>query len=159
MDVYTDGSFMKGSGHCGIGVVFPDMPERSFGELLPPDVAALGKTNQRAELWAVVRALQMTEGPITIRSDSKYSIGCCTEWFPTWERNGWRNAKGRPVENQDILRLLIPLIKLRKPVFKHVAGHSGNRWNDLADKLATGGVLPARAVAGGAGAGSSTSYS
>lgn len=67
-------------------------------------------TNQRAELTAIGIALkivfqrekELTGTPwfdVEIYSDSRYAIGCMTEWREKWKANGWRNADGAPVGN------------------------------------------------------------
>ncbi|EME39395.1 hypothetical protein DOTSEDRAFT_138875 [Dothistroma septosporum NZE10] len=71
-------------------------------------------TNQRAEIQAVILALEWAqekyrgldttpELDITIYSDSKYAIGCMTDWIYKWTRNGWTNAAGNPVANRDLI--------------------------------------------------------
>lgn len=72
-------------------------------------------TNQRAEIEAIILALELAldkyqdldSNPylqVTIFSDSKYAIGCMTDWIYKWCGNGWRNAAGNPVANQDLIR-------------------------------------------------------
>ena len=72
-------------------------------------------TSQRAELTALIIALEKAieryegsnTGPymdVTIYTDSKYAHGCITEWVYKWVRNGWRNAKGYEVANQDLIQ-------------------------------------------------------
>jgi ribonuclease HI len=71
-------------------------------------------TNQRAEITAIIVALEqalekwnnLTSGPsldVTIRSDSNYAIGCMDEWIYKWRKNGWINAAGNGVVNQDLI--------------------------------------------------------
>ncbi|CBX97719.1 similar to ribonuclease H [Plenodomus lingam JN3] len=77
-------------------------------------------TNQRAELTAIVLALRnallrdeelgiQTTLDITIESDSKYAIGYMTTWIHKWVQNGWINASGREVANQDLLEEAVDL--------------------------------------------------
>lgn len=72
-------------------------------------------TSQRAEITAIILALRkaleryanLIMNPklrLTVYSDSKYAIGCMTEWVHKWRTNGWKNAKGFAVENQDLIR-------------------------------------------------------
>ncbi|KAL3455760.1 ribonuclease H-like domain-containing protein [Aspergillus heterothallicus] len=72
-------------------------------------------TNQRAELTAVIMALKkvleryefLNQGPymdVTIYSDSRYVVDCMTKWVYKWSANGWVNAKGDEVANQDLIR-------------------------------------------------------
>ncbi|KAH6709136.1 ribonuclease H1 [Leptodontidium sp. MPI-SDFR-AT-0119] len=73
-------------------------------------------TNQRAEMTAVIIALEQAlekyhdlDGTpridVKIYTDSKYVIGCMTDWIYKWSNNGWINAAGNPVANQDLIRV------------------------------------------------------
>lgn len=119
-------------------------PHRNLSEAL----TGPRQTNQRAELTAVLRALEL--GPddrrIVIRTDSKYTISCVTEWFRRWEMNGWKNARGVDVENVDLIKLILAKIRGRsarklKTDFEWVKGHSNDAGNTAADKLAVQGPL------------------
>lgn len=77
-------------------------------------------TNQRAELTAIILALQraieryngLRTNPrfkLTIYSDSQYSVNCMTKWLPKWLANGWMNAKGKEVVNRDLIEEAIDL--------------------------------------------------
>lgn len=144
LTIYTDGSFVKKTGHCGVGMVYPDHPELSRGELFPLH----NGTNQRAELWASYRGLQLAMekgilqagGRVTLWTDSKYTIGCFTDWLANWERNGWKNAKKEPVLNQDIIRPAVDFIRDNRleVTWRHVFGHQGHEFNELADTYARG---------------------
>lgn len=92
-------------------------------------------TNQQAELSAVIQALYRFGTNIVIHTDSKYTIGCFTEWLNNWQRNGWKNAKGKPVENQPLIRLGVQL-GAPKARYEHVKGHSGDQYNEMADLYA-----------------------
>ena len=86
---YCDGSSLEnGSEHsrAGIGVMFMHGHPLNLSERfnLPPN------TNNRAELWAIKRAVDIIDEnprhfpgrpyPIVIFSDSSYSINCLTKW-------------------------------------------------------------------------------
>ena len=105
-------------------------------------------TNQRMELTAVLRALSANEGPLVVTSDSTYVVNCFKQrWWRGWRAKGWRNAKGEPVANQDLWRPLIEEVVDRRAGevdLVWVKGHSGDRMNDLVDRLA---VEAARAQA------------
>ncbi|TVY13489.1 Ribonuclease H [Lachnellula arida] len=78
-------------------------------------------TNQRAEITAIILALEQAllkygriqSNPrqgiprldVKIYSDSKYAIGCMTEWISKWRDNGWKNAAGKPVANRDLIMM------------------------------------------------------
>jgi ribonuclease HI len=40
---------------------------------------------------------------VEIRSDSRYAIGCMTDWVPKWLQNGWRTAQDHEVANPDFI--------------------------------------------------------
>jgi hypothetical protein len=85
-------------------------------------------------------------GPITIYSDSLYSINCTSKWGPGWRRAGWKRTSGEPLQNLDII---VPLVETWKPIWKmtHVRGHQtgsspevwGNNWVDRAAVVASEG--------------------
>jgi ribonuclease HI len=133
---YTDGA-CQGNGTAravaGIGVYFPESGKEISEPL--PGVA----TNQRAELWAAARALQESQGPVEIRTDSSYLVKGMQSWVSGWQRKGWKNSKGAPVANQDLWEELIRLAKGRSVKWTWVEGHSGNAGNERADQLAVAG--------------------
>lgn len=111
------------------------------------------QTNQRAELTAILRALDIAprHRDITIYTDSKYSIECVTNWYKNWQKNGWVNAKGKPVENKDLVVDIRDKIEERdelhrKTFFVWVKGHQDNAGNIAADKLAVEGAVMGRGV-------------
>jgi ribonuclease HI len=101
-------------------------------------------TNQRMEIMAALEALRalVPEAPagIEVVSDSTYVVKCFSDrWWQGWLRKGWKNSQGKPVANRDLWEPLFELV-LEGPVpvtFSWVKGHSGDRWNDRVDELAT----------------------
>lgn len=97
-------------------------------------------SNQRMELTACIRALEEIKSkdkPIEIYSDSAYLVNCMhQQWYVRWERNGWKNVKKQPVENQDLWMRLLELLDERDVKFKKVQGHAGVEMNERADELA-----------------------
>jgi ribonuclease HI len=94
-------------------------------------------TNNRMELGAAIAALQAIKQPnarILVVSDSKYVIGCCTQWMAGWKKNGWKR-KGDPLKNLDLLQKLDELLTGRDVEFRWVAGHSGHVGNEHVDRL------------------------
>ena len=61
-------------------------------------------------------------------------------WYDTWQKNGWKNAKKKPVENKDLWVTLIELLDSHDITFHKVLGHSGNILNERADELAREGI-------------------
>ena len=94
---------------------------------------------------AVLEALRSNDGPVTIVSDSTYVINCFRDrWYVKWQQNGWKNSQRQPVANADLWRPLIELVLARKPEFRWVKGHSGDKMNDLVDRLAVAAAQSAK---------------
>ena len=149
--VYTDGSQIgKGpKSLCGYGIFFPNQELKSIGK----PFTHLPLTNQRAELYAIYKALKLiikklTFDSIKIFTDSEYSIKSLTIWVHKWRLNGWRTANKKPVENTDIIKKIDAIIQQypNKIFFEHVRSHTGKPDeksinNDQADKLAKQGAF------------------
>ncbi|KAI0096464.1 RnaseH-domain-containing protein [Daldinia grandis] len=143
--VYTDGSSLANGrvgAAAGVGVFFGPGDERNISERLQGEI----QTNQRAELTAILRALETVpvEQKIRIVSDSKYSISCATEWYVNWQKNGWK-AKDGPVKNKDLVEAIRAKIDERteagtKTFFQWVKGHAADAGNVAADELAVNGA-------------------
>jgi ribonuclease HI len=149
-DIYTDGSSLsngqKGAA-AGIGVYFGPGDSRNISERLEGSE----QTNQRAELQAIVLALEAapSDEPIRILTDSAYSINCITQWAESWEKrartNGdetWTNTAGADVKHQDLIKEARRLMSQREEdtTFEWVKGHKGNPGNTAADRLAVAGA-------------------
>ena len=111
------------------------------------------QTNQRAELTAVSRALEIAprHREVTIYTDSRYAIDCVTNWYKNWQRNGWLNAKGKPVENKDLITDIRERVEEREGLgrgtyFVWVKGHANDPGNIEADKLAVAGAMMHRDI-------------
>jgi ribonuclease HI len=134
--VYTDGACRGNPGRGGWAWAVPDGP---FASGADPQT-----TNQRMEITAVLEALRAllpeAAGGIDVVSDSTYVVKCFTDgWWRGWLRRNWKNAQNKPVANRDLWEPLIELA-LSSDVdvgFRWVKGHSGDRWNDRVDELAT----------------------
>ena len=131
--VYTDGACLGNPGPGGWGVyAHIEGRERSWSGGDP------NSTNQRMEMMAAIKALELLpiERSLTIFSDSQYVIKGITEWIKNWKRNGWRNASGKAVANQDLWENLDALVDEREVDWQWVRGHAGNPGNERADILA-----------------------
>ena len=103
-------------------------------------------TNNQNEIYSITHALSMVkslESDIEVYMDSAYVINCINDkWYVNWRKNGWKNAKKKPVENKELWEaLLFEIERLEskcgiKVIFKKVKGHSGDVWNEMADRLA-----------------------
>ncbi len=133
--VYTDGACSGNPGPGGWAwAVAPEGERRDYG-------GEPHTTNQRMEIQAALEAVRANEGPLHVMSDSTYVVNCFRDrWWESWERNGWRNAKKQPVANADLWRPLIELVVAHDVTFRWVKGHSGERMNDLVDRLAVAAI-------------------
>jgi ribonuclease HI len=132
---FTDGGCRGNPGIGAWAFVLVDVKTR---QALERAGGELETTNNRMEMMAAISALASIKDPgssVLILSDSKYLIGCCTQWMPGWKAKGWKR-KGDPLKNLDLLQTLDPLLEMRKLEWRWVAGHSGHVGNDHVDRLA-----------------------
>ena len=133
--IYTDGACSGNPGPGGWGAVIFDEREKQN------NISGKVKdtTNNRMELTAPIMALKKikSKSHITIFTDSTYVKNGITEWIKKWEKNGWKNSNKKPVKNKDLWIKLNDLCQKNKVIWKWVKGHSDNKYNTLADELAT----------------------
>ena len=103
LEVYTDGACSNNGNDdakAGIGVHFPDCPHNDISEPLSGRL-----TNNRAEINAVIRALQtakhMGRTKVTINTDSQFLYSSVNEWQHQWKSRGWKKSNGSAVINKD----------------------------------------------------------
>ncbi|WP_275287202.1 ribonuclease HI [Halomonas elongata] len=99
-------------------------------------------TNNRAELMAVIKALEALKRParVELTTDSEYVQKGATEWLSGWKRRGWKTASKAPVKNADLWRRIDALLQTHAVRFHWVRGHDGHPENELADSLAVAGA-------------------
>ncbi|CAF1044314.1 unnamed protein product [Rotaria sordida] len=141
--VYSDGCCF-GNGYSGskggYGVYWDDDHPWNISERLQGD-----PTNQRAELTAAISAMEVAlSNGIThleIRTDSKYTIQSATEWIQGWKKSNWiKKTDSKPVMNKDLMVKIDELQQKLKIKWTYVPGHSSNKGNDEADRLAKAGA-------------------
>lgn len=131
LTIYTDGASRGNPGNGGYGAVLiygNNIKEISEGYI--------HTTNNRMELMAVIAALKALKKDnlnIEIFTDSKYVMDAFEKkWIDSWQKKGFKNVK-----NPDLWKTLIALYKKHDISFKWVKGHSGNKYNERCDYLAT----------------------
>ncbi|KAI9774843.1 MAG: hypothetical protein M1840_000059 [Geoglossum simile] len=151
--IYTDGSSLgngKYGASAGVGVYFgEDDSSTLLTPILPlsrnvsEPLAGPRQTNQRAELTAILRAIEIAplHREVRIFTDSNYAIDCVTKWYINWRRNNWCTSLNKPVENQDLVKAILVKIEGREQVgvktaFEWIKGHAAVEGNVQADKLA-----------------------
>ena len=141
MIIYVDGA-CSGNGTAaavgGFGVIALDDNENIIEVYKKQNK---GTTNNREELRAILYALikygRETPTPI-VYSDSAYAVNTFNTWMWGWAAKGWVKSDNKTPENLDLIEAYYELwqssgyrIDLRK-----CRGHSGDKWNEVADKLA-----------------------
>ena len=135
LGVFTDGSSIPNPGPGGWGAVWVEGGEvvaQRHGH--DPDT-----TNNRMELTALIEAFKMLpeDAAITIFTDSRLCVDTITKWAPGWEKKGWKKKSG-PIKNLELVQELLALYRAHPDcALEWIAAHSGNRWNEYADSLAT----------------------
>lgn len=129
---YTDGSCKTSTKEGGLGIVILKGDEifKMYSKRYK-DV-----TNQKMELGAIIIALSIiqkladVDDEIEIVSDSAYALGCSQH--PEWKVN----------KNHLLRYKLNDVINSTKQsiTFTWVKGHNGNKYNEIADGLATGEI-------------------
>jgi ribonuclease HI len=77
-------------------------------------------------------ALKMVEkNKFTLITDSKYAIGCCSEWIDNWRKRDFEGIK-----NKELVIELDKHLNNKTIKFLHVYGHTGNKYNEICDMLA-----------------------
>jgi ribonuclease HI len=145
--IYTDGSAYPNPGPGGFGVVVLDNDENL---IYTYNKRCEDTTNNKEEIKAVLYSFLnygvninttddfMIDIPI-VYTDSNYCVKTFNDWMFSWARNNWIKSDQKAPENLDLIQTYYSWyqkgyrIDLRK-----VKGHNGNKWNELADRLASG---------------------
>ncbi len=100
-------------------------------------------TNNRMELRAAMEALQearmISNGEVTIYTDSSYVINGITKWVKGWQRNGWLTQEKKPVLNKELWEPLVKAVENFDSVinWEYVGGHVGIEGNERVDSIAS----------------------
>jgi|TARA_Y100000389_G_scaffold204519_1_gene257665 ribonuclease HI len=133
--IYTDGACSGNPGKGGWGAIllYNDKEKRING--FDPET-----TNNKMELKAVIESLKIIKKNIKIHiyTDSNYVKDGITKWIFNWKKNGWKNSKRQAVKNSDLWQELDALVQKYDVEFFWVKGHSGDKYNEIADQLARG---------------------
>ena len=132
--VYTDGACSGNPGKGGWAAIILD------SDLNQSNISGneSNTTNNRMELLAAIMALKKIKkkSDITIFTDSKYVKDGITDWIKKWKLNSWKSSNKKPVKNKDLWIKLDNSCLKHKVIWKWVKAHAGNKYNNLADKLA-----------------------
>ena len=140
--IYTDGACKgnPGPGGWGAWLQYGEVEKELCG-------GERATTNNRMELTAVIRALQVLKRgcEVQLHTDSKYVQQGITAWIHGWKKNGWRTSGKKPVKNDDLWKELDGLAQQHDIDWRWVKGHAGHVGNERADQLANRGVEQALA--------------
>lgn len=133
--VFTDGAAEGNPGPGGWGAVYVEadvvIDERMGSEA--------HTTNNRMELTAMVAGLEMLslDSTADVYTDSKLIVDTLNTWAEGWKAKGWKRKTG-PIANLELVQRAYELYEERPGVtVKWIQAHSGYRWNEYADALAT----------------------
>ena len=133
--VFTDGAAEPNPGPGGWGAVYVannEVVDERWGH--EPHT-----TNNRMELSALINGCALVpEGKqAVLYTDSQLCVSTINEWASGWEARGWKR-KGGEIKNLELVQELYGICKRRPELeLRWIAAHSGNRWNEYADALAT----------------------
>lgn len=134
VDLYTDGACSGNPGPGGWAAIL------KYGEHVMEISGNMPHTtNNRMELFAVISGLGKLKHPVqvAVHSDSSYVVNAFNQsWVENWQKNGWRTADKKPVENQDLWRLLLLTMRKHQVSFHKVPGHADHMENNRCDALA-----------------------
>lgn len=131
--IYTDGGCRGNPGPGGWGAIlrFGEHEKEIFG-------FDAETTNNRMELTAAIRALEVLKRPcdIDLTTDSQYLRQGITGWMDGWKKRGWKTAAKKPVKNKDLWQQLDEAVQPHSINWHWIKGHSGHAGNERADELA-----------------------
>lgn len=143
--IYTDGGADPNPGPGGWGVVLLHDASGNSRQLSGGDPHT---TNNRMELTAAIRALEALNRPciITLHTDSEYVFKGMTEWIEGWQAKDWKRKGNQEVENIDLWQALLTIAEPHQIIWQWVKGHAGNRYNEIADRLASSEIRKIQAT-------------
>lgn len=134
---YTDGSAKDDKAGYGLVITESKSIKDKYKGVMPTPPTGESKEHMhnKAELYAIFMALNLIGGDFTIYCDSSYCISSINHNIYHWAALNWPME----VPNRYLLYACYNLLKGRTVKCRHIKGHSGDRYNDLADKLADEG--------------------
>ena len=137
VEAATDGACSGNPGKGGWGglILFDDGSELEIGGF------EKNTTNNRMELMAAIKTLEKLKQfklkkNFKLRTDSKYLIEGYSNWINNWKKNGWKTSTGKPVQNLDLWQKIDGL-RIDDVSMEFVKGHSGDKYNERVDLIAT----------------------
>ncbi|MEE3334290.1 MAG: ribonuclease HI [Ruminococcus sp.] len=134
VEIFTDGACKGNPGPGGWGSVL-----RYNGVEKEISGGEAQTTNNRMELTAVIKALEMLKEPceVTLCTDSQYVANAIKlGWAKKWQSNNWMRNKKEKALNPELWERLLALCDIHKVEIVWVKGHAGHPENERCDRLA-----------------------
>ncbi|WP_038057184.1 ribonuclease HI [Thermodesulfobacterium hydrogeniphilum] len=133
IEIYVDGCCLGNPGPGGWACII----KKNNEEIILTDGEPF-TTNNQMELKAVISALSYFKEPrkIKIYTDSEYVLKGITQWLVSWKKRGFKTSQGKPVKNKELWETLEKLTNFHQVKFIKVSAHSGNFYNEKADRIA-----------------------
>jgi ribonuclease HI len=131
--IYTNGSCptVRGpGGYCAVILARDGTKTQVVG-------GQANTTKPRMELQAALERYQDgSETTFQIISGSQYVIDGMRRWVRRWEKEGWKNANRKPVQNKDLWLQLIDLARGLDIEWVWIEPSDGNPYNELVTRRA-----------------------
>jgi ribonuclease HI len=140
VEIFTDGACSGNPGLGGYGAIL------KYGrEIKEISGYEYETTNNRMEMTAVIKALELLKRPCKIKifTDSNYVVKGMTEWVTGWIKRNWLNSRKKPVLNKDLWERLLKLSQSHQIEWKWIRGHHGHPENERCDQLARNAIKTA----------------
>ena len=128
--LYTDGYAATNPGRGGYGCIVLDVNRNILNQICGGKVHT---TSNRMEIMGVLEGLKSIDTPsnIVVISDSQYVVNTINLWLKKWVAKGFEDKK-----NTDLWKEIWELMKKHNVQARWVKGHNGDKFNELADRLA-----------------------
>lgn len=143
MKIYTDGSAHPNPGPGGFGIVVCDDNNNIIKTYSKQtEYTTNNREEIKAILWALLNYGKANE-EVIVYSDSNYCVQTFNNWMYGWAKNNWIKSDKKVPENLDLIHAYYDTLNAGYKInLKKVKGHAGDKFNELADGLATGKVKP-----------------
>lgn len=128
IELYTDGSCLNNPGFGGWAYIL------RFGKYEKEESGAeKNTTNNRMELLAIIKALEVLKQPceISLFTDSKLMVRSINEWLELWIQKDFKGKK-----NVDLWQQYLHNIRTHKIKAFWIKAHNGHKDNERCDFLA-----------------------
>lgn len=141
MEIYTDGSAHPNPGPGGYGIVGVENDNIVFTRSKQYNNEV---TNNEMEIKAILYTMLnfgSKSNPPIVYSDSSYCVNIFNDWMFTWKKNNWLKGDNQIPKNLDLIKTYYDWYEKGYRInLKKIKGHQGNKYNELADALATGKI-------------------